>query len=57
MRITIELEWEHLVNWIGGSATRVGHLASWADIVLPSACDREHPAVSPTESCHSAARS
>jgi hypothetical protein len=26
---------QHLVNRIGGSATRVAHLASWADIVLP----------------------
>ncbi|HEU4728446.1 MAG TPA: ATP-binding protein [Kofleriaceae bacterium] len=26
---------EHLVNRIGASATRVTHLASWADIVLP----------------------
>jgi hypothetical protein len=26
---------QHLVNKIGGSASRVGHLASWADVVLP----------------------
>jgi hypothetical protein len=26
---------QHLVNRIGGSASRVSHLASWADIVLP----------------------
>ncbi|HSS01403.1 MAG TPA: ATP-binding protein [Kofleriaceae bacterium] len=26
---------QHLVNRIGGSASRVTHLASWADIVLP----------------------
>ncbi|HEY5922362.1 MAG TPA: ATP-binding protein, partial [Kofleriaceae bacterium] len=26
---------QHLVNRIGGSANRVAHLASWADVVLP----------------------
>jgi hypothetical protein len=26
---------QHLVNRIGGSAARVSHLASWADVVLP----------------------
>jgi hypothetical protein len=26
---------QHLVNRIGGSASRVAHLASWADVVLP----------------------
>ncbi|HEY5946368.1 MAG TPA: ATP-binding protein, partial [Kofleriaceae bacterium] len=26
---------QHLINRIGGSASRVAHLASWADVVLP----------------------